>query len=159
VPHEGNVSSSGEEAAHVASLVSDLLDGSTTWTDRGGLAHNLQPTDILIVAPYNAQVQLINQQLEEAGHAAMRVGTVDKFQGQEAPVVIYSMTTSSPADAPRGFEFLFELERLNVATSRAQAVVVVVASPMLLEAECKTPKQMRLVNGLCGAAEFAERLA
>jgi len=83
---------------------------------------------------------------------------VDKFQGQEAPVVVYSMATSNPEDAPRGFDFLFSLNRLNVATSRAQAIVVVVASPRLLEAQCKTPKQMRLVNAFCGAVgEAAKR--
>ena len=107
------------------------------------------------MAPYNLQIQLIGKALRKANLPSERVGTVDKFQGQEAPVVIYSMTTSSPEDAPRGIAFLFELERLNVATSRAQAVVIVVASPRLLEAECKTPELMRLANGLCGAVEFA----
>jgi uncharacterized protein len=84
-----------------------------------------------------------------------RIGTVDKFQGQQAPVVIYSLTTSSPQDAPRGMEFLYSLNRLNVATSRAQAMVIVVASPQLLEAECRTPRQMQLANALCRYVELA----
>jgi uncharacterized protein len=83
------------------------------------------------------------------------VGTVDKFQGQQAPIVIYAMTTSSAEDAPRGMEFLFSLNRLNVATSRAQALVVVVASPELARARCRTPRQMRLANALCMYLEMA----
>ena len=85
----------------------------------------------------------------------MPVGTVDKFQGQEAPVVIYSMATSRPEDAPRGMEFLYSLNRLNVATSRARCAVVLVASPALFEPECRTPRQMQLANALCRYREFA----
>jgi uncharacterized protein len=84
-----------------------------------------------------------------------QVGTVDKFQGQEGPVVIYSLTTSSPEDAPRGVEFLYSLNRLNVATSRAKAMVIVVGSPRLLEPECRSPRQMRLANALCRYVEMA----
>ena len=91
--------------------------------------------DVLIIAPYNAQVFKILERLPRA-----RVGTVDKFQGQEAPVVIYSMTTSTPADAPHGMEFLYSLNRLNVATSRARCVCVLVGSPELFAPECQTPK-------------------
>ncbi len=85
-----------------------------------------------------------------------QVGTVDKFQGQEAPVVIYSLTTSSPEDAPRGMEFLYSLNRLNVATSRAKAMVIVVGSPRLLEPECRSPRQMRLANALCRYVQLAK---
>jgi superfamily I DNA and/or RNA helicase len=85
----------------------------------------------------------------------VRVGTVDKFQGQEAPVVFYSMATSTPEDAPRGMEFLYSLNRLNVATSRAQCVAVIVASPALFQPQCKTPRQMKLVNALCRYSEMA----
>jgi uncharacterized protein len=85
-----------------------------------------------------------------------RIGTVDKFQGQEAPVVIYSLTTSSPEDAPRGMEFLYSLNRLNVATSRAQAMVIIVGSPLLLEPECRSPRQMQLANALCRYVELAQ---
>jgi uncharacterized protein len=86
----------------------------------------------------------------------VRAGTVDKFQGQEAPVVLYSMATSMPEDAPRGMEFLYSLNRLNVATSRARCAVVLVASPRLFEPECRTPRQMKLVNALCRYREQAK---
>ena len=104
-----------------------------------------------MVAPYNAQIAL----LEERLGPRCRVGTVDRFQGQEAPVVIYSMATSTPQDAPRGMEFLYSLNRLNVATSRAQCACILVASPRLFEPECKTPRQMQLANALCRYAELA----
>ena len=84
-----------------------------------------------------------------------RIGTVDKFQGQEAPIVIYSMTTSSRADAPHGMEFLYSLNRLNVATSRAKCVCVLAASPSVLEADCRTPRQMQLANSFCRYLELA----
>lgn len=109
---------------------------------------------ILIVAPYNAQVADLSVRLPNA-----RVGTVDKFQGQEAAVVIYSLTTSSPEDAPRGMEFLYSLNRLNVATSRAMSNVILVGSPRLMEPECKSPRQMQLANALCRYLERATVLA
>jgi uncharacterized protein len=107
--------------------------------------------DILIVAPYNAQVSDLMTRMPQA-----RIGTVDKFQGQQAPVVIYSLTTSSPEDAPRGMEFLYSLNRLNVATSRAQAMAIIVGSPLLLEPECRSPRQMQLANALCRYVELAQ---
>ena len=110
---------------------------------------------MLVVAPYNAQVSRLAERLAATG---ARVGTVDKFQGQQAPVVIYSMATSRPEDAPRGMEFLYSLNRLNVATSRAQCVAVVVASPLLFEPECRTPRQIRLANALCRYREMAQTL-
>jgi superfamily I DNA and/or RNA helicase len=88
-----------------------------------------------------------------------RIGTVDKFQGQEAPVVIYSMTTSSAADAPRGMSFLYSPNRLNVATSRARALVIVVASPLLFTPEARSPDQMRLANAFCRFAELSGTVA
>ena len=84
-----------------------------------------------------------------------RIGTVDKFQGQEAPISIYSMATSSPEEAPRGMEFLYSLNRLNVATSRAQCLTLVVASPELLRVRCRTPRQMQLANAIARLAEMA----
>src|SRR5690606_10286749 len=87
--------------------------------------------------------------------AEARVGTVDKFQGQEAPISIYSMTSSSPEDAPRGMSFLYSRHRLNVATSRARRVAVVVAEPTLLRVRARTPEQMRLANALCRFVEIA----
>jgi uncharacterized protein len=85
----------------------------------------------------------------------MKIGTVDKFQGQEEAIVIYSMTTSSPEDAPRGMEFLYSLNRLNVATSRAKTAVIVVGNPRLFEPECRSPRQMQLANALCRYREMA----
>ena len=84
-----------------------------------------------------------------------RIGTVDKFQGQEAPIVIYSITTSSYLDAPRGMEFLYSGNRINVATSRAKAICVLVGSPDIFEAECRTPRQMQLANAFCRYLELA----
>jgi uncharacterized protein len=88
-----------------------------------------------------------------------RVGTVDKFQGQQAAVSVYSMTTSAPEEAPRGMEFLYSLNRLNVATSRARCLAIVVASPDLVRVRCKTPRQMRLANALCRFVEMARTVA
>lgn len=153
VEHEGNQSSSPEEADRVADLARSLLREGAAWTDREGKRSPLTRDDILVVAPYNAQVALIAERLP-----GFRVGTVDKFQGQEAPVVIYSMTTSSAEEAPRGMEFLYSLHRLNVATSRAKCAAILVASPRVFEPECRTPHQMRLANALCRYAELARRI-
>ena len=112
----------------------------------------MTPADILVVAPYNSQVALLGERLAPRG---VRVGTVDRFQGQEAPVVIYSLATSSPEDAPRGMEFLYSLNRLNVATSRARCACILVASPRLFTPECQSPRQMQLANAICRYVEVA----
>jgi uncharacterized protein len=108
--------------------------------------------EILVVAPYNAQVAALRKSLPDGA----RIGTVDKFQGQEAPIVFYSMTTSSPEDAPRGMEFLYSLNRLNVAISRARCIAAIVASPALFQVECRTPPQIELANAFCRYLEMAE---
>lgn len=149
VRHEGNQNSSVEEVDYVSVLIESLLVPEVQWVDDGNRRRRLGREDILIIAPYNAQVAAISRRLP-----GMRVGTVDKFQGQQAPVAIYSLTTSSPEDAPRGMEFLYSLNRLNVATSRARAMAILVGSPRLLEPQCKTPQQMRLANALCRFAEI-----
>lgn len=149
--HEGNSSESSEEADLVAGLVRGLVEGHAVWTDQHGRTRPLTWDDVLIVAPYNAQVAQIERRLPAA-----RVGTVDKFQGQEAPVSIYSMTTSGPEEAPRGMEFLYSLNRLNVATSRARCLAAVVASPALVTVRVRTPRQMRLANALCRFLELAD---
>ena len=123
----------------------------STWRNHEGVESRIGPEQVLVVAPYNAQVALIKAALP----AGARVGTVDKFQGQEAPVVIYSMTSTSADDAPRGVSFLYDLNRLNVAVSRAQALAVVVLSPLLLDAPVRTPEQLRRVNALCRLVESA----
>ena len=108
-----------------------------------------------MVAPYNAQVAEIARIVERRLGARPNVGTVDKFQGREAPVAIYSMTTSTPEEAPRDPEFLYSGNRLNVALSRARGLAVLVASPALLQVACRTPEQMRLVNAFCRLVEVA----
>ena len=138
----------------VASLVQKLIAPGATWTDKTGNPRPLDGTGVLVVAPYNAHVNRLLERLADID-PSVRVGTVDKFQGQEAPVVIYSMATSRTEDAPRGMEFLFSLNRLNVATSRARCLVVLVASPRMYEAECRTPRQMQLANALCRYREMA----
>lgn len=150
VTHAGNRTSSVEEAGMVADTFKDLL--GRLWTDRDGKVRPLTANDILVVAPYNAHVALLTLRLPPGA----RVGTVDKFQGQEAPVVIYSMATSSPAEAPRGIDFLYSLHRLNVAISRAQGMAIQICSPALLDVKAHTPLQMRLANALCRLVEVVE---
>ena len=151
IEHSGNQNESPEEVTEVVEIVNRLLRDGTTWTDKNGKTVPLRLQDILVVAPYNAQVSALAERLP----AGARVGTVDKFQGQEAPVVIYSMTTSTPDDAPRGMEFLYSLNRLNVAISRARCVAVVIANPALFQVRCKTPRQMELANAFCRYLEMA----
>jgi len=155
VAHQGNTRESPEEAETVVALYRGLLAGSPTFTDREGNTRPLEPNDLLVVAPYNAQVSRIREALAQAGFADARVGTVDKFQGQEAPVAIYSLASSSAEDAPRGMDFLYALDRLNVATSRARVATIVVASPQLLTAQCKRPEQMRQVNAFVRYREMS----
>lgn len=148
--HDGNQGSSQEEVELIQKLVTSLLDEGN-WTNKEGQINKLHPDDIMIVAPYNAQVNELKKALPE-----LRIGTVDKFQGRQAPVVIYSMATSSPEEAPRGMEFLYSLNRLNVAVSRAQCLAILVASPTLFDLSCKTPQQMRLANAYCRFLEVGE---
>jgi superfamily I DNA and/or RNA helicase len=154
VEHEGNQNSSPEELEVIERIAKSLLEPSVTWSRGIEGKRPLTLEDILIVAPYNAQVADLRERLP-----GMRIGTVDKFQGQEAPVVIYSMTTSTAEDAPRGMEFLYSLNRFNVATSRAQTAVIVVGSSKLFEPECKSPRQMQLANALCGYREMATEIS
>lgn len=150
VIHAGNQSSSDEEVKQIDLLVNSLVS-KTGWVDRKGTQRALNWDDVLIIAPYNAQVFKLQARLPEA-----RIGTVDKFQGQEAPIVVYSMTTSTPTDAPRGMEFLHSLHRLNVATSRAQGMCILVGSPALFSPECGNERQMRLANSFCRYLELAQ---
>ncbi|HET8786348.1 MAG TPA: DEAD/DEAH box helicase, partial [Candidatus Limnocylindrales bacterium] len=144
-------SDSPEEADAVAALARSIVEGGTRWTDEHGVTRRVGWADVLIVAPYNAQVGGIQRLLPPEA----RVGTVDKFQGQEAPISIYSLTTSSPELAPRGMDFLYSSNRLNVATSRARCVAVVVGSPDLWRVRARTPVQMRLANAFCRFLEMA----
>jgi uncharacterized protein len=162
VPHDGNRNASDEEVTAVLRIVDDLLELGSQWIDEHGVAKQITAADILIVAPYNAQVTRIEEALarhvgQGFSPADVAVGTVDRFQGQEAPVVIYSMATSRPEDAPRGLGFLYSLNRFNVATSRARCMCIVVASPALFAPDCQSPPQMLLANALCRYVELASR--
>ncbi|WP_246729309.1 TM0106 family RecB-like putative nuclease [Rhizobium ruizarguesonis] len=150
VAHEGNAQIAAEEVAAIDAAINDLLSGS--WTDKDVRTRALGPADIIVVAPYNAQVNA----LQDALPAAMRVGTVDKFQGQEAPVCLVSMTASSIEETRRGMDFLFSLNRINVAVSRAKGLALVFGAPRLRDAKCDTLEQMRLVNTLCALPEIGE---
>ncbi len=145
VDHIGNQNVSTEEVDVIEDIVKLLLSNGR-YMDTP-----IAKEDILIVAPYNAQVAALSVRLP-----GLQVGTVDKFQGKEAPVVIYSMTSSSHEDAPRGMSFLFSPNRLNVATSRAKSICILVASPRLLEPDCHTIEQMRWANGLCRYVEMVK---
>ena len=149
IEHEGNGSSSAEEANAIVAAVARLREQGTIVDSRAGIR------DVIVVTPYNAQRRLILDRLRDAG-LAVDVGTVDKFQGQEAAVVFYSMATSSGEDVPRNVEFLFERNRFNVAISRARAASVLVCSRRLLDIACRTPEQMALANLLCAYAEHAK---
>ena len=150
VPHTGNQNSSPEEAEAVAELVREILESNSTWVNRDGTKKAVTHDDILIITPYNAQVFELQRHLP-----GCHIGTVDKFQGQEAPIAIYSMATSTYADAPRGMEFLYSANRLNVASSRAKCLFILVSSPEVFEAECRTPQQMQLANAFCRFKELA----
>ncbi len=152
VDHAANRNWSAEEIDAVDALIARLLVPGAGWTTSEGATKALTADDILVVAPYNAHVNRLADRLASRGIA---VGTVDKFQGQEAPVVVFAMASSSPEDAPRGMEFLYSRHRLNVATSRARCAAFVVASPALLEPECRTPRQMTLASALCRFVENA----
>jgi len=153
VEHIGNVASAPEEAERVAQEIRRMRAGS--WTRRDGVRQPLDDSDFMVVAPYNAQVRQLRRALEAAGLGGVPVGTVDKFQGREAPIVFYSMATSSAEDVPRSLEFLFSRNRLNVAVSRAMCLACIVASPRLLESRARTIEQMRLINALCRFVEMA----
>jgi predicted RecB family nuclease len=148
VEHDGNAQQSVEEARVIATEVRRLLDEGA-FADCQGVTRRMTASDILVVAPYNMQVRC----LREALPASVEVGTVDRFQGREAPVVFFSMASSSGDDVPRGLEFLFNRNRFTVAISRAKCLSVVVGSPRLLETRCRSVEQMKLVNAVCRFVE------
>lgn len=150
VEHEGRSQSAPEEAERIAAELEALRRRWYTTVD--GRRWQLRDEDVMVVAPYNAHVRCLAQRLPDD----VRVGTVDKFQGQEAPVVFYATASSSGDEIPRGLEFLFSRNRLNVAISRARCLAYLVGSPRLLDVRCRSVEQMRLVNALCRLVEFAE---
>jgi uncharacterized protein len=149
VVHKGNQNKSLEEVEAIFAIV-EMLIASGNYTNQKGETRPIEKSDILIVAPFNAQVSALRERLP-----GVQIGTVDKFQGQEAPVVIYSMTCSTAEDAPRGMGFLYSPNRLNVATSRAKCICILVASPLIFEPGCRTIDQMRWANALCRFRELA----
>lgn len=151
VEHEGNTNLSVEEIDEVERIVKELTKGDVFWYDEKNNKHVIRPEDIKIITPYNNNVFEMQKRIPNVA-----VGTVDKFQGQEAPVVIYSLASSSPEDAPRGMEFLYSPNRLNVAVSRAKAVFIMVGNPKIFEPDCKSPYQIKLANPFCRFIELAK---
>ncbi len=148
--HDGCSQKSVEEGEIIKAKYHALLGSG--FTDQDSSMRPITEEDILVVTPYNVQVNYLRSILPDYA----RVGTVDKFQGQEAPVVLISMVTSSAEDLPRHIEFLYSKNRLNVAVSRAQCLAVVVVSPRLLEIPCGTVEQMKLVNTFCWLDEYSK---
>jgi uncharacterized protein len=151
VLHSDNTQKSSEEAMELERAYRALI--GQEWVNQNGEKSRLDAKDILVVSPYNMQVNLLKQRLG----ASARVGTVDKFQGQEAAVVLVSMASSSADDAPRGIDFLFSRNRLNVALSRARCLSVVFCSPALLDIVCTGLERMKLVNTVCWANDFGNQ--
>jgi predicted RecB family nuclease len=149
IPHQAHSQASPEEAEAVRGEIERLV--GTAYVEDGA-ERPLAYEDFIVVAPFNAHVRLLRETLPEE----VRVGTVDKFQGQQAAVSFFAMASSSGEDVPRGLDFLFSRNRLNVAVSRAKCLAYVVASPRLLETSCRTVEQMRLVNALCRFVEVAD---
>ena len=154
VRHTGNGADSAQEAAIVADQVARLVGRRQRFAN--GTDRVIELEDVIVITPYNAQVAEIQKALKARLGTTGNVGTVDKFQGREGAVAIYSMASSSREDAPRDMGFLYSRHRLNVAVSRAESIAIVVASPELLEAGCRTPEQMRLVDALCRYVELSE---
>jgi uncharacterized protein len=153
VNHKGNTNASQEEVDEIIKIVKELTNGTIKWNNSENVQAVVTKNDIKIISPYNAQVQRILEQIEDVS-----VGTVDKFQGQEAPVIIYSVATSSPEDAPRGMEFLYSPNRFNVAVSRARGIFIMVSNPSIFEPDCKSPEQIKLANPFCRFTELANSI-
>jgi len=147
VEHSGNSTGSDEEVEHIAALV-ERLQGRP-YQLANGEQGTLGGDQILITAPYNVQVNRLKRRL---GSKA-RVGTVDRFQGQEAPVAIHSLTASDADTAPRGLDFLLAPNRLNVAISRAQCLSIVVGSPELATGISTSIGNVERLNRLCRLLE------
>jgi predicted RecB family nuclease len=153
--HEGRSTSAPEEVDLVVAQIASMMGAA--YRDRGGRAHELDESSFMVVAPYNAQRRLFRRALEGAGLAGVEVGTVDKFQGREAVVVFFSLTTSSEDQIVRGKEFLFSRNRLNVAISRARSLAYLVCTEALLDARAATVDTMRLISTVNAFVEQAER--
>ena len=148
VEHEGNTQASNEEVREIKKLTNELF--GRTFINKEGEEQKINWSDILFVAPYNFQVN----KLQEALGKEARVGSVDKFQGQEAPIVFLSMCASNAAESPRGLNFLFDKHRLNVAISRAQCLVIIVASPFLSQVSVTSIEQLEMINVFCRLMQY-----
>lgn len=153
ISHQGNTNSSDEEVNVIEKIVKDLTKGDVFWNDKEHKKTVLTRAHIKIISPYNAQVQKLLERIDDVA-----VGTVDKFQGQEAPVVIYSVATSSPEEAPRGMDFLYSPNRFNVAVSRARGIFIMVSNASIFEPDCKSPAQIKLANPYCRFIELAKKV-
>ncbi|HWD94916.1 MAG TPA: TM0106 family RecB-like putative nuclease [Acidimicrobiales bacterium] len=153
--HRRRSTDSPEEAEVVAAQIAEMV--GTKWVDQNGEVRALHARDFMVVAPYNDQVSLLRTRFqEESKLAGVQVGTVDKFQGREAPVVFFTMTTSSAEDMPRGPEFLFSRNRLNVAVSRARCLAYLVCTEELLNSRASDLDDMRLISTLSAFVEYAQ---
>ena len=150
VKHQGRQSYSPEEVEVVSEVYQGILLHAS-WIDRNQKKSKITPDDLLIITPYNAQVRRLQEVLPQA-----RIGTVDKFQGQEATVVIYSLTSSDVEEVPHGMIFLYSQNRLNVAISRAKCISIIIGNPQLFHPSCRDPFQMKLANSFCRYKEKAE---
>jgi len=150
--HTGRVTEAPEEAEVVAAEIARLIGAG--WTNQDGKRASLTASDVLVVAPYNDQVHLLRAHLDaDPATAGVAVGTVDKFQGREATVVFFTMTSSSAADISRGADFLFSRNRLNVAVSRARCLAYLVCTEELLNSRGRDVEEMRLISTLCAFVE------
>ncbi len=140
VQHEGNTQASDEEVAEIQRLTNELL--GREFTDKSGATRPIDLSDIMFMAPYNHQVSKLKQALGDQA----KVGSVDKFQGQEAPIIFLSMCASDASESPRGLDFLFDKHRINVAISRAQCLAIVVANPDIGYTNVNRVEQLALVN-------------
>jgi uncharacterized protein len=154
--HNDRSTESPEEATIVVDTIASLI--GSNWTDVEGVQQPLAVSDFIVVAPYNDQVNLIDRRLAANRRTrGVRVGTVDRFQGQEAPVVLFSMATSDASLVSRGSDFLFSRNRLNVALSRARCLAFLICTNDLLASRARNVDDMKLISTLCAFAEEAER--
>jgi uncharacterized protein len=152
--HHERSTESEEESAIVIAEIQRMI--GTPWVNQDGETLTLRADDFMVVAPYNDQVRLLQGDFDRTpGLGDVQVGTVDKFQGREAPVVFFTMTTSSAEDMPRGPEFLFSRNRLNVAVSRARCLAFLVCTEELLNSRARTIEEMRLIGTLSAFVEYA----
>jgi uncharacterized protein len=140
VNHQGNTQSSEEEAIKIQQLIDELKTG--TFTNNKGEVSPISDDNILVIAPYNMQVNLLKEKLK----GGLKIGTIDKFQGQEAPIVIISMAVSDVAESSRGLDFVFDINRLNVAVSRAQALAIIVFNETIDQCNVNSLGQMERVG-------------